>query len=465
MNILQAIEDQSLFGPFLGEEQSTWQQWFVALSAVYGIKVHPSHTQLVADCTGRQRRLLPADGFDTAVFLTGRRSGKSRMAAVIGAYEAALAGREHKLAKGEKGVVAICAPTTRQSRIVREYIRALFDPPLLHGEIVAETADSFELANGIRIETLAGDWRTVRGFTLVAAVIDEACFFGLDAESKVRSDTELVRALKPALATCGGRLVAISTPYARRGWCFSQYKRHFGNDNGRVLVWNCPSRTMNPSLPQSVVDEALAEDLQAAKAEYLGEWRDDVAEFVPRSLIEGLVQQGRKELLPRSNVRYLAFVDMSGGRADDAACAIGHLVERKVVIDLLRRYKAPFNPHEIITLMAEQLRQYAIHRVTGDAYAAEFTARAFEAQGIGYVKSDKPASQLYLELLPRLCSGEIELPDNELLVDQLAGLERRTRSGGRDIIDHRQGAHDDLANVVAGVADIAAAKTIRIGAL
>jgi hypothetical protein len=68
-----------------------------------------------------------------------------------------------------------------------------------------------------------------------------------------------------------------------------------------------------------------------------------------------------------------------------------------------------------------------------------------------------------LELLPRLCSGEIELLDNELLIDQLAGLERRTRSGGRDSIDHGPNQHDDLANVVAGVAYCSKDETVYCG--
>ena len=40
---------------------------------------------------------------------------------------------------------------------------------------------------------------------------------------------------------------------------------------------------------------------------------------------------------------------------------------------------------------------------------------------------------------------------DETLIDQLANLERRTRSGGKDVIDHPHGCHDDVANVVAGV--------------
>src|SRR5262249_4903704 len=41
------------------------------------------------------------------------------------------------------------------------------------------------------------------------------------------------------------------------------------------------------------------------------------------------------------------------------------------------------------------------------------------------------------------------------LLTQLVGLERRTARGGRDSIDHPPGAHDDLANAVAGLAAVA----------
>jgi hypothetical protein len=44
------------------------------------------------------------------------------------------------------------------------------------------------------------------------------------------------------------------------------------------------------------------------------------------------------------------------------------------------------------------------------------------------------------------------LVDNPRLVNQIAAPERRTSRGGKDSIDHAPGAHDDLANVVAGVA-------------
>ncbi len=468
MNIIEAIKDEQLLRPFLADGDDSlksWLNWLAAIRVVYGLPVPRSRREVVELCTGRSVESLPRDGFDTALFLTGRRSGKSRIAAVIGAYEGILAGHAQKLASGEKGVVAICAPTKRQGRIVKDYLRGIFETRLLRSEVIGETREGFELNNNSRIEILAGDFRSVRGYTLLAAIVDEACFFGLDDESKVRSDTELVRAIKPSLATVGGKLILISTPYAKAGWCYKTHQKNHGNDDGRILVWNCPSREMNPTLPQQVVDDALEDDMAMAKAEYLGEFRDDVGQFVSRETIESLVVKGRIELLPKKDINYEAFADLSGGRADDAALAIAHREGRKVVLDLLKRYRPPFQPYEVVRLMCEEVKKYRITRVVGDNYSAEFVATAFKSHGLQYVKCDKPKAILYAELLPRMTSGEIELLDNEVLVNQLARLERRTRSGGRDIIDHPSGGHDDLSNVLAGTADLAVATRIRVGGL
>jgi hypothetical protein len=50
----------------------------------------------------------------------------------------------------------------------------------------------------------------------------------------------------------------------------------------------------------------------------------------------------------------------------------------------------------------------------------------------------------------------VRLLDHQRLIGQLASLERRTTRGtGRDVIDHPQGAHDDVCNAVAGVVAVA----------
>ncbi len=88
----------------------------------------------------------------------------------------------------------------------------------------------------------------------------------------------------------------------------------------------------------------------------------------------------------------------------------------------------------------------------GDRYGGEWPREVFRKQGVEYNVADKAKSDLYRDLLPLLNSGRLELLDLPRLVAQLCSLERRTARVGRDSIDHPPGAHDDIANCVAGVA-------------
>ncbi|MEX2310137.1 MAG: hypothetical protein WD738_21370 [Pirellulales bacterium] len=467
LSIIDAIRDPNLFLSFFDGDLSTWRKWLVILRAIYGLPIRSRFGgQVIRDVTGRDPAKLNPDGYQTSLLLCGRRSGKSRIAAVISAYSAALAGLESKLAPGEQGLIAVVSPTRVQGRIVRNYIRALYNEPMLRQEIVQErTNDAFQLRSGNRLELLASDYRSVRGFTLLAVVVDEICFMGLDSSSRVRTDQQLVESLSPALATTNGKMICISSPYGKTGWAYRTWQKHFGNDNSQdVLVINAASRTLNPTLPQRIINRAMQEDLAAAKSEYLAEWRDDVSTFVPLELVERLVVKHRKENMPRAGNKYFAFVDLSGGRGDASALAIAHKQGSKVVLDALDYHPSPHNPFEVVAAMAERLQEFGVRRVVGDAYSAEFAASAFSNKGVLYTKCEKTKSALYADLLPVLCAGDIELLDHDRLVKQLSTLERRTRAGGKDVIDHPPKAHDDLSNAVAGVAHLASAKRLIAGA-
>ncbi len=78
------------------------------------------------------------------------------------------------------------------------------------------------------------------------------------------------------------------------------------------MVAKAASRTMNPSLPQKIVDRAYEEDPEAASAEYGAEFRSDLEAFVSREVVEGCVIPGVHERPPASGVSYQAFVDPIG---------------------------------------------------------------------------------------------------------------------------------------------------------
>ena len=87
-----------------------------------------------------------------------------------------------------------------------------------------------------------------------------------------------------------------------------------------------------------------------------------------------------------------------------------------------------------------------------NTYAGEWPREQFRKRGIEYKRSEKNKSEIYRDFLPLMNAHRVELPPNPELGRELIGLERRTARGGRDSIDHAPGAHDDLANAVAGAA-------------
>ena len=147
--------------------------------------------------------------------------------------------------------------------------------------------------------------------------------------------------------------------------------------------------------------------------------------------------------------RYVAFTDLADGGQDEFTIAIGHRDGDAVVVDAVRGLHG--SPAEIAKEFAEFLKTYGIRRVTRDRYAGRWPRDEFLRWGIRYELSELDRNGLYLELLAAMNSSRVELPPDDKLARQIAGLERRTGRNGRDIIDHSPGGHDDLANAVAGL--------------
>ncbi|MBO0906534.1 hypothetical protein [Jiella sonneratiae] len=321
---------------------------------------------------------------------------------------------------------------------------------MLAGQVTNKTAETISLSTGVDLEVRSASYRTARGITAVAAIGDEAAFWRSD--NSANPDTEILNAIRPALATTGGPLIVISSPYARRGEVYTTWKRHYGPaGDPLILVAQAPSRILNPSLPQKVVDRALERDEASARAEYLAEFRSDIEAFVTREVVEACVANGVFERRYAGDVEYSAFVDPSGGSADSMTLAIGHSRDGTAVVDAIRERKPPFSPEAVVADFCNLLKAYGIRTVTGDRYGGEWCREPFRKHGIEYRLADKPRSDLYRDMLPLLNSGKVDLLDNDRLVTQIVNLERRVARGGRESIDHPPGGHDDIANAVAGV--------------
>jgi hypothetical protein len=451
VNILHAVADPKLFGAaFRGE---SWAAWRAALAALFALPMSDEDLKVYHECTGRKR--APTGPAREAWLVCGRRGGKSRIAALVAVYLAASfsANRERLalLAPGEIATVMLLATDRRQARVVFRYVEALVDgSALLAREVTHRTRDSLRLGR-VEIEVHVPSLSSTRGYSILALVADEIAFWPAD-EFSANPDEEVLAAMRPAMSTIpDSLLLAISTPYARRGALWTAFDRHYGNDGGDVLVWKAPTRVMNPRVPQALVDRALEEDEPRARAEYLAEFRRDVETFVSLDAVEACVVLERRELLPASSLDYVAFCDPAGGSGSDSfTLAVAHQEGDRVVLDAVRERRPPFSPDAAVEEFSQLLRSYRVSQLRGDRWGGSWVAERFARFGISYEVASLTKSELYAALLPAINSARVELLDDRRLLAQLVGLERRTSRGGRDVIDHGLAQHDDVVNAAAG---------------
>ena len=446
-----ALSDPKLLGDAMPGD--TWAAWRILLIAAMGEPLTDEERPTFTALTGRS--VEPLAMAEELWGIVGRRGGKTRAAATLAAYFAGLVDFTDSLVSGERAVLPIIASKTRQARKAFGYVVGIVEAsPILSGLVINQTSEALALSTRVDVEIQPASWRGNRGDTYAAVLGDEVAFWRSDESAN--PDAEILNAIRPALATTGGPIVMITSPYAKRGEAYATWKRHHGEKGDPlIIVAQAASRTMNPSLPQKVVDRAMERDPSSASAEYLAQFRSDVEAFISREAIEAVVDTGVIERAPVKGVSYLAFVDPSGGSNDSMTMAIAHLEGDIAILDCIRERKPPFSPEAVVEEFATVLKSYGIATVKGDRYGGEWPAERFRVHGIDYRAAGKAKSDIYKELLPAVNGARVALLDSPRLALQLVGLERRTARGGRDSIDHSPGAHDDLCNSAAGVLTMA----------
>jgi len=448
MNIIDAWHRKDIFRP-LFKDLSTWHAWEVFLHGLFGLPIESAEDlALFKDCTGLEG--TPGEKIRESYVIAGRRSGKSYTSALIAVFLACFKDWKPYLSAGERGWIFIIAVDKAQAGIIKAYVSGIFHRvKCLRGLIANERKEEIELRNGITIGVKTASFRSVRGYTILAAILEELAFYR--SEDSANPDKEILAAVRPALATIpDSLLLGISTPYSRNGALWEQFRTYYGKPGG-PLIWKAPTRIMNPTVDARVIDNALKEDPQAARSEWEAEWREDIEAFITAELVEAVMVPGRFELPKIEGPDYFGFIDPSGGRQDAFTLGICHREgSGKIVLDVLRERRPPFQPKGVVAEFADVLKSFNISSVESDKYSAEWNVEAWREHGIEAKNADMTASELYLNFLPLVSNGTVELLDNKRLLAQLTGLERRARSGGKDLVTHYAGGHDDLANAAAG---------------
>jgi hypothetical protein len=156
------------------------------------------------------------------LLLCSRQTGKSTVAAALGLRTALLQAYSP---------IVILSPSLRQSGELFRKVLGLFHSLGRPTGITGQSAQRLELANGSRVVCLPSTEGTIRGFSGVAMVIiDEAA----------RVADELYYAVRPMLAVSQGRLVALSTPFGKRGWFYKEWQENTPWERAQITALECP---------------------------------------------------------------------------------------------------------------------------------------------------------------------------------------------------------------------------------
>jgi hypothetical protein len=435
------------FETVLGLRDPSFAAWRALIGGAFGCPLDADAARTFAELTGG--RAPPTQRVRELICGIGRRGGKNFVTARVVVYLALLC--EWALAPGETGVVLVLASTREQASVAFRYIKGALDAhPALAREVVNVTASCITLRSGIEIRIGTADNASVRGSTLLAVVCDEFAFWSNE------DATEVLRAVRPGMATQpNAMLLIISSVYSASGPLAELHRRFYGTDDPHVLFALATTRQMNPTITEEFVDAELARDPVANAAEYLSVFRSDVASFLDAALIDEATRRTPRDLPRRltapngTAIRYVAGLDVSGGRGDATACAVAHADAERVIVDACRRWPAPHDPKAVAAQAAAFLAEYGLTHAVADNYGAELSRVLYGDAGVTLIASDHVRSDVYLRLLPLLTTGRVELPPDPVLRIELLGLERRTARSGKDSVDHRPGGHDDLANAVA----------------
>ena len=179
-----------------------------------------------------------------------RQSGKSTVTSALALHTALY----------HPGSLILClSPTLRQSgELFHNIIRFYGETPTVPAR--TESALRLELENGSRIISLPGKEQNVRGYASVSLlVVDEAA----------RVPDDLYYSIRPMLAVSGGRMIALSTPFGRRGWFFNEWDNGLDWERHTITAHQCPR----------ISSTFLEEELRSMpspwfRAEYLCEFTD-----------------------------------------------------------------------------------------------------------------------------------------------------------------------------------------------
>ena len=173
-------------------------------------------------------------------------------------------------------MILMVSPSLRQSselfRKFLGYLELLPDMPARN----EDTKLSLKLDNGSRVVSLPGSEGTIRGYSSVSLLL-------IDEAARVMDD--LYFAVKPMLAISRGRMLALSSPFGKRGWFFREWSEGESWQKHEFRATDCPRIS-----PEFLEGERRSMPASWFAAEYMCEFGETEDQLFSFDLVQSMLE-------------------------------------------------------------------------------------------------------------------------------------------------------------------------------
>jgi hypothetical protein len=250
------------------------------------------------------------------------------------------------------------------------------------------------------------------------------------------------------------KLIKISTPYRKEGILWNDFQER---NNRRHVVWHASTQEMNPTIPMDVFEDAKQHDGEEYyRREYLAQFTDSIAGWMPRELLDRAIVRGQKEFPPVRGGTYVAAVDPAFMRSDFAFAILHRSDSGHITVVYARRWmgtrEVPVDPEEVTREIGEALQRYGINTLVGDQHCYPVLRKYFDKLGITYREfsfGTHTRASIFGNLGQLLGQQKITFVEEPELSRQLRSLERINLPNGNTDIRPPRSSKDDMATAVA----------------
>lgn len=398
------------------------------------------------------------------LLLSGIRTGKSLIAAAI-AVRASQTCSLEGLGPGETPRVSVVSLRKDTARVIYDHIVGnVLSRPALRALLVGEpTADTVTLRHPsgrpIDIVVCAGARAggTLVGRWSAGVIFDEAPrMVGAD-EGVVNYDD--CRAAVIGRLLPGAQVVSIGSPWAPFGPIYSRVTERFGKPGKDLVVIRASAPAMNPvTWTPERVEELRRTDPNVYRTDVLGEFVDPESSLIGQDDIDKATRVGPRELPRALHHEYLAVIDpATRGNAWTLGVATVD-PQGKLVVALARQWvgtpSEPLSPEKVLKEIASVVHSYGCTTVWTDQWSSDALRDIGRRHGVFLVEETITGPrkvELFGRLATRAAQGELELPPDTHLRQDLLSVRRRVTQGGVaiDLPRTSDGRHCDYAAMLA----------------